>query len=252
MAARLAPRPLPFSRYTHASLVRRGARRRVSSYVCTVFRPRFALFGGSPPELGFPSPAEIAASSSRGASASAASAGASASPAPPSVPTPPSRASPPTSCVAGPPARCRRVAGASLCAFSSSAPVCSLSAVQASDPLAPLSSPASSPAPRPRFRLTGARCAGCFLCACRCAVLCAERKTTSFNTSCHAAGALLTTFKPDEQGITVGKKKETLNSKGTYIYIMKRQGSNGVVEIAARKLKHTPELLSMVCARSTA
>ena len=67
----------------------------------------------------------------------------------------------------------------------------------------------------------------------------------SFKTSCAKTldGAILESYsKADAGTLSVGDEGARLESKGSYIYIYERFGSDGSGELVARRMKHTPSL----------
>ena len=66
-------------------------------------------------------------------------------------------------------------------------------------------------------------------------------------------GALPGTYKASDAGqLGVGDEGGQLNSEGSYLYALYREGKDGVVELVIRRLKHTPDLrLAMVFDEAT-
>jgi hypothetical protein len=67
----------------------------------------------------------------------------------------------------------------------------------------------------------------------------------SLQSSCAKSldGAILSTFRGSDCGsLDVGEDGVALVSRGSYLYMLERSGTNGVTELVLRRMKHTPSL----------
>ena len=67
----------------------------------------------------------------------------------------------------------------------------------------------------------------------------------SLRSSCAKSldGAILSTFRGSDGGsLDVGEDGVALVSRGSYLYMLERSGTNGITELVLRRMKHTPSL----------